>query len=108
MSNTYRSLYPGLINGEHEQGDVFEHEFDSPQDEQANLDSGLIEIVPRKYRVVGPSTVHDTAPGGEFDAAFTMTEEAALLAGGHIARVTEPKPEEPKKAPAKKKKEEAN
>lgn len=119
MSNKYRvhstpAGWPDTLpfklsfpSGDYGVGDVFEHEFDSPQDEQANIDSGLIEVVPRVYKVVGDSTVHDTTPGETFEAALTMTQETALVAGGHIARVPEPKPEEPKKAPARKKKEEA-
>ncbi len=99
MSNTYKVLLPILVNGEHKQGDVFEHEFDTPADEQTSLQSGLLEIVPRTYKVIGGSRVHDTDPGGEFEAALPMGQESLLIAGGHIERVT-------KKTTAKKGKEE--
>lgn len=87
MSNTYRVLLPLLVNGEHKQGDVFEHEFDSPEDEQANLQSGLLEIVPREYKVVGPTQVYETDPGGTFKVALTIGQEAHLVDAGHIRRV---------------------
>jgi hypothetical protein len=51
------------------------------------LDSGLLEIVPCRYRVVGGSEVFDTPPGGEFDAAMRLSQETLLMAGGHIERV---------------------
>lgn len=98
--NTYRVLLPVLVNGEHGQGDIFEHEF-TADDEATNLQSGLIEIVPRRYKVVGASIVHATEPGGTFSAAFTIGQEAALMEAGHIERVetkasTTPKPEKAK------------
>ena len=89
MSNTYRVLLPLLVDGEHKQGDVFEKEFDTPEDEEANLRSGLLEIVPRTYKVVGGSKVSDTDPGSEFEGAYTMGQESMLIAGGHIERVKE-------------------
>jgi hypothetical protein len=97
--NTYKVLLPLLVNGEHGQGDVFEYEFPSPPEEDAAIDTGLLEIVPRKYKVVGQSRVFDTAPGDEFEKALRMGQEAALFAGGHIERV------ETKKATPKKEKE---
>jgi hypothetical protein len=85
--NTYKVLLPILVNGEHKQGDEFEHEFDSPADEEANLNSGLLEIVPRTYKVVGDSDVFETKPGSEFEKALTMEQERLLLEGGFIERV---------------------
>lgn len=98
MTNTYRVLLPVLVNGEHKQGDVFEHQFDSPEDEQANLDSGLLEIVPRTYKVLGPSDVFETPPDGTFEKALLMGQEAPLIDGGFIKRVEIKKPAEAKKA----------
>ena len=99
MSNVYRVLLPILVNGEHKQGDVFEHQFDSATDELSNLDSGLLEIVPRKYKNISTSVVYGVPPGEVFEAAIPMGAEEALFAGGHIERVEE------KKATAKKQKE---
>lgn len=67
-------------------GEVFEHEFDSVDDELANLESGLLEIVPRKYKVVGDTAIYETPPDGEFEAALNKFEEAHLIDAGHIAR----------------------
>jgi len=85
--NTYKVMLPILVNGEHKQGDVFEYEFDSPEDEEANLTSGLLEIVPRTYKVVGPSEVFETPAGEQFEKALTMTQEKLLIDGGFIERV---------------------
>lgn len=89
----YRVLLPLTVHtedGEYGQGDEFEKEF-SAQEEAANLASGLLEVVPREYRVVGESTVFDTAPGETFEAGLSMAQEATLL-GSHIERVETPKP----------------
>ena len=75
-------------------GEEFEHKF-TPEQERDNLASGLLEIVPQKYRVVGDSDVFDTPPGKEFTAALLIEQEAMLIAGGHIERVAAP--QEPKK-----------
>jgi hypothetical protein len=98
----YKVLLPLLVHTEdssYGQGEVFEKEFESPEDEAANLDSGLLELQPLKYRNVGGSTVHGVEPGEEFELPLRMGEEKALLEGGHIELVEEPKP----KAKAKKK-----
>lgn len=87
--NKYRVLLPLLVNGEFTQGDVFEQEFDSPGDEQTNIDSGLLEIVPRDYQVVGDSYVFETKPGDVFTKALTMGQEEHLIGAGHIVRCEE-------------------
>lgn len=86
-------------------GEEFEHEFESHDIEQANLDSGLLEIVPSKYRVIGGSPVHGVSKDDDppiFEAALTMGSSAALIAGGHIERVADT-PAEPahKRTPRK-------
>jgi len=86
--------YPGH-DKDYEQGDEFEVEL-SPEDERANVESGLLEIVPQRYKVVGGSVVYDTKPGDEFEAALYLENEAILVQGGHIERV--------KPAPKKKEK----
>lgn len=80
----YKVLLPVLVNGEYTQGDVFETAFEKPEDEAANVASGLIAIVPRTYKVVGSSEVFETKPGGTFTAALTMAQEQHLIDGGFI------------------------
>lgn len=99
MSNRYRVLLPLLVHTEdaaYGQGEDFEKEF-SEEDEAENLNSGLLEIVPREYKVIGGSVVHEAPPGETFTAALRIGEEAALVAGGHIERV-EAKPARKAKA----------
>lgn len=97
MSRKYRVLLPLLVNGEHGQYDEFEHEF-TPEDEYANVTSGLLEVVPREYRVVAEdTTVYDTPTGQTFKAGLLIEQEAALIGGGHIELVEETKPVQKKK-----------
>lgn len=102
--NSYRILLPLEVHlsaeeggGSYKQGEEFEKEFDSPADEQANLDSGLLEIVPRDYKIIGGSDVFEHKPGEIFSKALTMGQEASLIAGGHIERVKAPAPKQKKK-----------
>jgi hypothetical protein len=98
--NRYRVLLPLLVHtedGSYAQGEEFDKDF-TEEDEATNLQSGLIEIVPREYKVIGGSNVHGADPGEVFTAALPMGQEAALVAGGHIERV-----EKPAKTKAKKK-----
>lgn len=44
---------------------------------------------PRRFRVIGPRTVMDTAPGDEFDADLPTEQERTLTEAGHITRVTQ-------------------
>jgi hypothetical protein len=81
----YRVGWPGH-DGDYGIGDDFERDF-SEEEEAANLDSGLLEIVPREYRVIGGSRVHETEPGDTFTRALRVGEEGLLFAGGHIERV---------------------
>jgi hypothetical protein len=100
---SYRNLLPLLVHteeGSYKQGEVFEKEF-TGDEEAENVSSGLLEIVPSKYRVTGESEVDGTAPGEEFESGMTMNREALLMEGGHIERVEEKKP---KPAPKKKEK----
>lgn len=101
--NRYRVLLPlavHLPDGTYEQGDEFDHEF-SEEDEATNLDSGLLEIVPRTYRNVGTSQVDGHDPGETFQAAIPRGREALLFAGGHIEPVNDTDPTEPSdEAPA--------
>jgi hypothetical protein len=100
--NRYRVRLPLLVHtedGSYQQGEEFEKEF-SVEDEAENLDNGLLEIVPRKYKVIGDSRVNETDPGDEFEAALRLGQERFLIEAGHIERVEA----EPKK-PSRKKKE---
>lgn len=81
--NTYRALSPAA-EGMFAAG-VFEHEFTVLEERDA-LDAGLVEIVPRPYRVLTDNFA--AAPQGEtFEAAFPVETETALIAAGHIERV---------------------
>ena len=87
MSNTYRALSqkaeavfaPG----------VFVAEF-TPSEEKDHLDSGLIEIVPRTYRVL-TDNFSGGPMGSKWTAALLRENEAALL-GIHIERVEDDQP----------------
>lgn len=94
--NRYKVLLPVLIDGEYGQGDEFEKEL-TPEDEAANVASGLLAIVPQKYKVVGGSKVFETNPGDVFTRALSLGEEAALVAGGHIERVAAEATKRPQK-----------
>lgn len=89
----YRVLLPLNVQpregGSYTQYEEFESDF-TQDEETANTASGLLEIVPVRYRVTGGSTVHETAPGDEFTLALPMGNEALLIQGGHIERVTTP------------------
>lgn len=104
--NRYRVLLPVVVqlpDGRYEQGDEFDHEF-TAEDETRNLHDGLLEIVPRTYRVIGGSDVHETPPGSTFVAALTVGVEGLLFQGGHIERVDEAPvaPAKPAEKPIKK------
>lgn len=94
MTNTYRALTPGAV-AVYDDG-VFERDF-TPVEEQDALTSGLIELVPRKYRVLS----NNFAAGeqdSEIEASFLVEIEQALIQGGHIERVDEVKPKAKKTA----------
>lgn len=89
----YKVLLPIVVHtddGGFAQGQVFAKTFDSAEEEHHNLQSGLLELQPLEYRVVGESTVHDTPPGSTFAAAISMAHEELLMAGGHIELVGHP------------------
>jgi hypothetical protein len=74
-------------------GEELEHEFTAEQ-EQYHLDAKRLEIIPRTYRVIGPSQLegpgYSAGPGETYSAALTVGQEAALIEAGHIERVKEP------------------
>jgi len=83
MANTYRALSPAAVAAFAE--GEFERELTAAE-ESDWLASGLLEIVPRTYRVL--SNNYSAAPQGEtFVAALLVDHESALIQGGHIARV---------------------
>jgi hypothetical protein len=82
--NTYRVTGPRPVC-DVDPGGELEHEF-SAEEEADLLDSGRLELVPRRYRVVGTSRVCETEPGKEFDGVFRIPHERALL-DVHIERV---------------------
>jgi len=75
----------------------FERDWTVEQENDA-LASGLVEIVPRTYKVVGDSRVYETAPGDTFEAGLRIEQEKALVDGGHVALVEDAK--KPKAAAA--------
>jgi hypothetical protein len=103
--NRYRVLLPLLVkphrrghppqfhtpDAAYGQGEEFDYEF-TAEEEAQNLASGLLEIVPRTYKVVSDSVVHDTQPGETFDAALPIGVEEHLVVSGHIKRVDPPAP----------------
>jgi hypothetical protein len=70
----------------------------SETEEKDMLDARRFEIVPRIYKVIGGSVVHDTEPDGTFEAALLVGQEAHLIAAGHIERVARPAKESKKGA----------
>ena len=62
----------------------------SPADERDAVDSGVLSIVPRKYRVVS-NNFSAGKPGDEFETALLAEVESMLVNGGHI-EVVEDKP----------------
>jgi uncharacterized lipoprotein YddW (UPF0748 family) len=89
--NTYRATSPAAVAAFSE--GVFERDF-SVTEEKDWLDSGLLELVPRTYKVL--SNNYATAGQGEtFEAAFLIEIEAALIQGGHLERVDKPSKEAP-------------
>jgi len=93
MTNTYKALSPAAVAA-FEDG-VFERDF-TPAEEQDWLDSGLLELVPRKYKVLS-NNFAAAGQGEEIEAAYLVEIEQAHLQGGHLERV-DPKPAAKKKA----------
>lgn len=96
MTNTYRALTPSgearFAKG------VFEAEF-SATEESDWLQSGVLELVPRQYRVLHDRFTIDGRPvDAVLTAAFPQEIEAALVSGGHLERVDPAPPNPPKKS----------
>lgn len=84
--NTYRATSPAAVAAFAE--DVFEREF-TVSEEKDWLSSGLLELVPRTYRVL--SNNYSAAGQGEtFEGSFLIEPEQALISGRHIERVDKP------------------
>jgi len=84
--NTYKALSPAA-QAAFEEG-VFERDF-TPAEEQDWLASGLLELVPRTYRVLS-NNYAAAEQGDTFEATFLVGQESALIEGGHIERVDKP------------------
>jgi hypothetical protein len=100
MANRYKVLLPLRVHTEdnsYTQGETFEKDF-TAEEEAANIASGLLELVPNEYQVVGDSEVDGHKTGDTYSAAIPLGREALLVAGGHIKRIEK----------AKKKKEKAD
>jgi hypothetical protein len=62
----------------------------SAADEGDMLKNGHMVLVPRKYRVT--SSNYFPGQGEEIETTYYRDNEEALIAGGHIVRVDDPKP----------------
>lgn len=93
MTNTYKATSPAAVAAF--DGGVFERDF-TPAEEQDWLSSGLLELVPRKYKVLS-NNFEAGKQGDEIEAAYLVEIEHAYLRGGHLERI-DPKPVAKKKA----------
>lgn len=92
--NTYKALTPAAEAAF--SAGVFERDF-TPTEERDHLDSGLLELVPRTYKVLS-NNFSAGQQGDTFEAAYLVEIEQALIQGGHIERVDEVKPKAKKTA----------
>jgi hypothetical protein len=92
--NTYKATSPAAVAA-YADG-VFERDF-SPAEEQDVLNSGLLELVPRKYRVLSNNYAAGKQ-GDTVELALLKENEAALISGGHLERYDEPVKEDKKPA----------
>lgn len=86
MANTYRATSPAAVAAFAD--GVFEREFTAAE-EGDWLASGLLELVPRTYRVLS-NNYSAAAQGETFVGALLVDHESALIQGGHIERVDPP------------------
>ncbi len=84
--NTYRATSPAAVAAFAD--GVFERDF-TVTEEKDWIDSGLVELVPRTYRVLS-NNYSAAAQGQTFEGVFLIENEAALIQGGHIERVDKP------------------
>lgn len=84
--NTYEATSPAAVAAFAD--GVFERDF-SPAEEQDWLGSGLLEIVPRTYRVLS-NNYEAGEQGALVELALLKEQEQALISGGHIERVDKP------------------
>lgn len=83
MTNTYRALTPAAVAA-YADG-VFERDF-SPSEERDVLDAGLLELVPRKYKVLSNNFAAGKQ-GAVIEGVYLVELEQALIQGGHLERV---------------------
>jgi hypothetical protein len=86
MSNTYKATSPAAVAA-YADG-VFERDF-SPTEERDVLASGLLELVPRGYRVLS-NNYEAGEQGATVELALLKEHEQSLIQGGHIERVDKP------------------
>ena len=100
MTNTYKAI---SAIGEHYFGEgVTEHDLTATEEQDA-LTGKHLEIVPRTYKVLSDN-YEAGKQGEEFERAYPVELEAALISGGHIERVDKPAPKKAAKAAEKKEK----
>jgi hypothetical protein len=86
MTNTYKAL-TSVAEVWYQPG-VFEADLTATEEQDA-VNSGLLEIVPRTYRVLS----NNYAAGKQNESvelALLVEHEQALISGGHIERVDKP------------------
>ena len=84
--NTYKATSPAAVAAFAD--GVFEREF-TVTEEKDWLDAGLLELVPRTYRVL--SNNYAAGEQGELvELALLKEHEQALIQGTHIERVDKP------------------
>jgi hypothetical protein len=86
----------GIPGGTYTQDEEFDYAA-TEEEEAAWLQSGLLEILPQEYKVIGGSNVHGADPGEHFTKALRIGEERLLIEGGHIERVKQPAPKKRQK-----------
>jgi hypothetical protein len=91
MSNRYKVLLPLTVStadGSYTQGDEFDMDYTASEeaDVLAWRGGGMVEIVPAKYKVIGPNQVYGTDPGETFEAALTVGQQQHLIDSGNIER----------------------
>ena len=84
--NTYKATSPAAVAAFAD--GVFEREF-TASEEQDHLASGLLELVPRTYRVLS-NNYQAGAQGELVELALLKEHEQALISGRHIERVDKP------------------
>jgi hypothetical protein len=95
----YRVLLPVQVQpregGSYSQHEEFDTAF-TEDEETANVSSGLLAIVPQRYKVVGGSDVWETPTGEEFERALSLGDRGPPRGGRSYRTGEEARPKERK------------